>query len=222
MKFSLLGRLRRLIHPTLKFWLLRSSASKTVRIAGLTLHVFPTVFHPRYFGSSSILGDYLSGLELARLRVLDMGTGSGVIGLRAARAGALVTALDINPAAVACAKENARVNGLAIEVLESDLFVAVEGRKFDLIAWNPPFFPREARDVAEHALHAGDDFCTISRFACSARSHLAAGGAALLVLSTDIEVAGIEGLFADQGFVVARVDTRRWGFGETMIVLEIR
>jgi release factor glutamine methyltransferase len=45
-------------------------------------------------------------------RVLDMGTGSGVSALLAARRGAEVVAVDINLTAVECAKSNAERNGL--------------------------------------------------------------------------------------------------------------
>src|SRR5262245_51586685 len=50
-------------------------------------------------------------------RVLDLGTGSGIHGLLAARAGADVVAVDLNPAAVQAAAANARRNGLSGRVL---------------------------------------------------------------------------------------------------------
>ena len=80
-------------------------------------------------------------------RVLDMGTGSGVIGLSlgfAWRDGlqSLVLA-DRSPDALALARENAAAVGLSdlegLEFLESDLFSALGGRKFDLIVANLPY-----------------------------------------------------------------------------------
>jgi methylase of polypeptide subunit release factors len=68
-----------------------------------------------------------------------MGTGSGPIAVLAAAAGAVVTAADVNPHAVALARQNLARNGLAGEVLESDVFSALGGRRFDLVCFNIPF-----------------------------------------------------------------------------------
>ena len=70
-------------------------------------------------------------------RVLDMGTGSGVNGIVAASRSRDVLAVDVNPAAVACARDNAERNGVAdrMEVRESDLFQNASGR-FDLIIFD--------------------------------------------------------------------------------------
>lgn len=80
-------------------------------------------------------------------RVLDMGTGSGVIGLSLAaawrdRLESLVLA-DLSSQALALARENAGAIGVAglasLECVESDLFAALEGRTFDLIVANLPY-----------------------------------------------------------------------------------
>lgn len=71
-------------------------------------------------------------------RVLDVGTGTGVIALCAARAGRVVTAVDISRAAVRTAKANAMQAKVAFECYRSDLLERVRGT-FDLIAFNPPY-----------------------------------------------------------------------------------
>jgi len=85
-------------------------------------------------------------------RVLDMGCGSGFVGIVAAKLGAgEVTASDINPHAVACARANARLNGVEkkFHAVQSDLFQKIPKQKFDVIVFNPPFsssyFLTEAR-----------------------------------------------------------------------------
>jgi methylase of polypeptide subunit release factors len=72
---------------------------------------------------------------------LDLGTGSGILSLGAAKYSDSVVATDLNARAVACAKFNARLNAVEnIEAMVGDCFAPVEGRRFDLILSNPPFF----------------------------------------------------------------------------------
>ncbi len=75
--------------------------------------------------------------------VVDVGTGTSAIALAlAARLPeASVTAIDLSPGALALAAENAALNGLAdrVELLEGDLLAPVAGRRFDLVASNPPY-----------------------------------------------------------------------------------
>ncbi len=72
---------------------------------------------------------------------LDLGTGSGILSLGAAAYSDSVVATDLTERAVACARFNARLNGVEnIEVMAGDCFAPVAGRRFDLILSNPPFF----------------------------------------------------------------------------------
>ncbi|MGB9624208.1 MAG: methyltransferase [Phycisphaerae bacterium] len=71
-------------------------------------------------------------------RVLDLGTGTGILAIVLAKAGIDVAATDISAAAVRTARGNAARNGVCFDCYRSDLLKAVEGR-FDLIAFNPPY-----------------------------------------------------------------------------------
>lgn len=71
-------------------------------------------------------------------RVLDIGTGTGIIAICLARLGRQVTAADISGAALRTARKNARRNGVTLETCRSDLLASVPGR-FDAIAFNPPY-----------------------------------------------------------------------------------
>jgi len=75
-------------------------------------------------------------------RALDMGTGSGYVGIYLALHGWEVDATDVSPRAVELARRNAAANGAAVRVYQSDLFDRVEGT-FDLILFNPPMRPDE-------------------------------------------------------------------------------
>lgn len=116
------------------------------------------------------------------MRVLDMGTGTGIIAVAAAELGAEVTACDINPDAVEAARKNATDAKVKVNLIVSDLFENVSG-KFDLITFNPPYLPPDSREDAESALNTTDSG-VIARFMEEADSHLNPGGSILIVVSS--------------------------------------
>jgi release factor glutamine methyltransferase len=185
----------------------------------MTLEVFPGVFHPRYFGSSSILAKFVGSIPLRGKSFLEVGCGTGIVALCAARAGAAVTAVDINPEAARCTIANAAGNGLSIDVRVSDVFSAMEDTRFDVIAWNPPFLPGTASSFAEAAFYGGNDFEVIRKFTKEVKPHLNQGGVAYTILSGDIAIDRIESIFRENGLHVSRALSTRWGLGETMIIL---
>ncbi|HEX4068272.1 MAG TPA: peptide chain release factor N(5)-glutamine methyltransferase [Acidobacteriaceae bacterium] len=79
----------------------------------------------------------------APLRLCDVGTGSGAIAIALAHALPLaaVTAVDLSPAALAVARENAERHGVAdrVRFVASDLLAAVQGERFDGVVSNPPY-----------------------------------------------------------------------------------
>ncbi|WP_162011458.1 peptide chain release factor N(5)-glutamine methyltransferase [Streptococcus sp. S784/96/1] len=83
----------------------------------------------------------------ADLRVLDIGTGSGVIALslKKARPEWQVTASDVSPEALSLARENAQANQLEVTFIQSDVFSAIEG-SFDIIVSNPPYISYDDKD----------------------------------------------------------------------------
>src|SRR5512132_4304460 len=110
--------LRRAIHLLSYHFILKRRRTTVARVAGFRLTVRPTVFHPRYFLTSEFFANFLSDIDLAGKRVADVGTGSGILALAAARAGAAsVVALDINPNAAKVAAENAHANGLGKPIM---------------------------------------------------------------------------------------------------------
>jgi release factor glutamine methyltransferase len=150
-------------------------------------------------------------LQKADCRILDVGTGSGVIALTLAKRfpKANVTATDISDEALALARENALRLGLAGNVLflKSDLLAGVEGT-FDLIVANLPYIAtsdratlsREVLHDPEAALFAGERGTeTICKLIDAARVHLSAGG--LLALELGIGQAGeLSALMAEKNY----------------------
>jgi len=133
-------------------------------------------------------------------RVLDMGTGSGIIAIVAASKSSGVVAVDVNPFAVKCAKENVDRNGLSsrITVRESDLFENVEGR-FDLIVFDPPFRWFEPRDVWERCC-ADKDYATMRLFFEEAENYLNDEGRLLIHFGTSGDIAYLKHLIGRRGY----------------------
>jgi release factor glutamine methyltransferase len=202
---------RRLAHRLLHAHALRQIAKPVARLYGRTLMTDPQVFHPVYFLSTRVLVDYIATLDLGGRRFLDMGTGSGAVGIFAALRGAAVTACDVNPRAVEVAAANARRNGVGMEVLESNLFAALPGRTFDLVAFNLPFYPRDPETPFDAALCAGRNFETIAGFAAGCQRALAPEGRVVALFSEDSGRDRMLSMFESAAFTVEEELTRtRW------------
>ncbi|HEY8287362.1 MAG TPA: HemK2/MTQ2 family protein methyltransferase [Chloroflexota bacterium] len=157
-------------------------------VEGLALQIPPGVFHPEFFFATALFLRVLARRPMAPgSRALDMGTGSGALAIALAKRGAGVTAIDINPLAVRCAAENAIAHGVAgrVAICQGDLFAPVAGERFDLLTFNPPFYARAPRDMADRAWAAGEGCAVLWRFLEDAREHLLPGGEVLIGASTE-------------------------------------
>jgi len=154
------------------------------RVRDLAVLVIPGVANPKLLRTGAFFAAEIDTRAIgAGAAVLDMGTGSGVCALVAARHARRVIAVDVSAAAVRCARLNAALNELEerIEVRQGDLFAPVAGERFDLVLFNPPFLlgaPKNDRDAAWRSEDAA------RRFAAGLSEHLAPDGAALVLLSS--------------------------------------
>ena len=192
--------------PYREYVLKKISQKSEVTIFRMRLKTHPEVFHPLYFHTTKILIRAISKLPMDGRQVLDMGTGSGAVGIFAAQAGGKVTACDINPAAVALARENAELNRATMTVICSNLFEKLETVKFDYVFFNIPFYPKAAQTFFEAAFNAGKEYETIRRFASQLPSHLGGGGKALIIFSEDCAFKDIAEIFIAAGMKTERVD----------------
>ncbi len=117
--------------------------------------------------------------------VLDLGTGSGVQGVLAARWASRVLSVDINPRALDFARMNAHLNGVfeRMEFKLGSLYDPAEGERFDVLLANPPFVPHPEYDVLfrDGGVQGEDILHVIIR---DAPAHLKPGG--LLQIMTEI------------------------------------
>jgi release factor glutamine methyltransferase len=152
-------------------------------VAGCSLVVMPQVINPRLFGAGAFLAESMAARVVNGSTVLDMGTGTGIAAIVAARHARRVVAVDINPIAVRCARINVLLNGVekGVEVREGDLFEPVHGERFDLVLFNPPYLSGTPNGLLDRAFRGGD---VIERFARHLEEHLTPEGVALVVLST--------------------------------------
>ena len=221
------GRLRqafrRMVHYLSHKFILDRRSTRSVRAAGLRLAIYPSVFHPKLFLTSEFFARFLSTIDLEGKQVADVGTGTGILALAAAREGAKSVALDINPMAVKAAGDNARANGLGdrVTAIRSDLMSALApSSQFDVIISNPPFFSGEPRDIADRAWVAGPGYRDIALLFEQARERLKPSGTMYVLLSSDSDLHFFGQLIAKAGFR-ARIATAFSILVESMTIYEL-
>ena len=159
--------------------------------------------------------------------VLDMGTGCGILAITAAKKAVRVVAVDINPHAVKCAKENARLNEVANKMffVQGDLFAPITTEeKFDLIFFNAPYLPSEPSEDnswLERAWAGGVvGRRVIDQFVCEASKYLKENGRILLMHSTLSDVDKTLLGFEENGLRANIVAKRALPFFETIVLVK--
>ena len=177
-------------------------------VAGQPFLILPGVFNPALFRTGEFMAQSLgSHLIPPGSTVLDLGTGSGVGSVFAAKWALRVVAVDINQVAVRCARINAHLNKVEdrVEVSQGDLFDHLLEERFDVVLFNPPFFRGQPRSDQDKA------FCSLDimeRFASGVQNHLQPGGSCLVVLSTDGDVVGFLEASRANGFSIELIHQR--------------
>lgn len=157
---------------------------------GLEFAVTPDVLIPR--PDTGVLVDlavaWAQGLE--RPRIVDLGTGSGIVAILIARLcpGAEVTAVDVSAAALDVARANAARHGVSVRFVEGDWFAPLGDKSFDLVVSNPPYvvegdphlllngLPFEPPHALTDGVAGGDGLACIRRIIDRASRHLQRGG----------------------------------------------
>jgi release factor glutamine methyltransferase len=178
----------------------------------------PGVYRPQ--GDTRLLAETLRAARVGA-RVLDVGTGTGVLALAAVRGGATqVIAVDSCARAVFAARVNAWVRRSPVRVLHGDLCEALTGEVFDVIVANPPYVCSEGPPRTEGAAHVWDGGldgrAVLDRLCSAAPPLLAPGGMLLLVQSALCGVQATVERLRSQRLRVAVAARRQEPFGPVM------
>lgn len=208
--------------PVYRIWALHYiRREQRYRFENLTLAVPPGVFHPGIFFSTPVFLQFLKNIDFQRKKVLDIGAGSGVLALFAARQGAEAAALDINPLAVEAVRKNAAANGLHLQTCQSDLFDQLPVQTFDYLLINPPYYPRIPENDTERAFFAGENLEYFEKLFRQMPAYLHAKSLVWMVLSEDCDLEKIQAAARLFHFGLLPVfERKKWG--ERLIVFEIR
>ena len=192
------------------------------RRKGIELEAFNLRVHPHYGVFAPVRSEYVDLVSKAPLPAsvarssvaFDIGTGTGVLAAVLARRGIRrVVATDMDPRALACARENIERFALAkqVQVVEEDLFP--EGRAA-LVVCNPPWIPARPSSPLEHGIYDPESRM-LRGFLRGLPAHLEPGGEGWLILSDLAEHLGLrtrqELVDAIEGAalkVVERIDMR--------------
>lgn len=153
----------------------------SINIKGIELHIFPNVFSPKYFTDSKWFSETVLKI-VGQHKLLEIGTGTGIVALFAALNGAEVSATDINPDAVANAKYNFKKHNVKIKTYCGDIYEPIpKEEKFDFIFWNHPFNFGDNLDE-DTLLRGGFDFQykSLEKYIAGAHLHLNPNGKLLL------------------------------------------
>ncbi|MEM9820572.1 MAG: methyltransferase [Bacteroidota bacterium] len=183
------GLLRKMVQPLLwkgYRWYLRKK--RWYHHDGLAICIYPSVFHPGWLGTTKNLLHFIRSLELKNKQMLELGAGSGLLSLWASRAGARVTASDINPLAIQSIQESAQRNQLSLTVIHSDLFTAIPPQVFDVMLINPPFYPQQPQNDRERAFFCGPNFEYFHQLFATIQSYLAPQAEVYMILTDDCDL----------------------------------
>ncbi len=190
----------------------------SVEVTGLAIIVLPNVWSPAYDWSSLFHVENFP--EVRGLDFLEIGCGTGVISVFAARNGARrVVAVDVNPEAVRNTHINfERIGAETAEAYVSDIFSSVRG-SFDVVTWNAPYHGSKPTDILERGC-ADEDYHDIRKFFSDVDQYLNPGGLIVFGFSESGDLPLLETLIADHGYRVRR-KLSDWRQGYNCVLLEI-
>ncbi|HJH30185.1 MAG TPA: methyltransferase domain-containing protein [Methanosarcinaceae archaeon] len=189
-----------------------------IKYKGACIKLANEVYDPAE--DSYLLADAAISYARDGMHVLEIGTGTGFVSsVLLANVNVELTATDINPHAVKCAKSN------GIEVIRTDMFDGLKVEScFDMIIFNPPYLPTSNDEKVQgwlnYAFDGGrDGRITVEHFLDEVCGYLAPDGVILLLVSS---LTGIEDMSSSMdvmGFDVDIVGREKCSFEELVVIM---
>ena len=202
--------LKNIVAHTYKPLLVRYlSKTRTYCYEDIRLEIPPEVFHPGFFTSTQLLLQYLKQFPLKNKYVLELGAGSGLIAIQAAKEGAQVTATDINPVAIEYLHKNSLQNKVNLEIIRSDLFAEIPACSFDIIAINPPYYKKQPVTFRDHAWYCGENGEYFSGLFNQLEGYIHDKTETIMVLCDGCDIEMIEAVAARNGFKLQLMLTKQ-------------
>jgi release factor glutamine methyltransferase len=147
----------------------------------------------------------------ARGLVLEIGTGSGIQALTAAKKKSVtkVTAVDINKKAIKHCKKTIKNKKITFKI--SNLFSKITSKKFDTIIFNPPYLPHDPNEDGQTALQVAggkQGHEILERFLKEAGNHLKPTGIMLIIFSSLTNKQLIDQIIEQHGFISEHLDEK--------------
>lgn len=198
-----------IIQRIAKYYFAKPRPFRFDQIKGLVL---PGVFYPQLTLSTKILLQYLKEKDLNGKHFLELGCGAGFISVLAAKKGAEVWALDINPKAIENTRINAEKNQVKMHLIQSDLFEKLEEKAFDWIVINPPYYPRTPKNLEEQAWYCGENFEYFEKLFKGLARYIYSTSKVIMILSEDCEIEQIKNMAKRANISFEQVyQKRKWG-----------
>ena len=186
----------------------------------ITVKVLPGVFHPGLFFSSKILLNFVETLNLESKAFLELGAGTGIISILAAKKGAAVYASDISSKAVENVKLNAAKNNVQINIFTSDIFKNIPDMQFDYIIINPPYYNRDPNEEEEYAWFCGSNFEYFKSLFNSLSNYIGKDSKVFMILSEVCDIQEIKSIGMEKEFAW-KLKMKKQFWGEKNYIFEI-
>jgi release factor glutamine methyltransferase len=199
----------RILHPASEKYL---SKERAYSYNGITVTVFPGVFHPGFFYSTKLLLNYFENIDLRKKYILELGAGTGLISIYTANKGGYVTASDISLTAVYNIEKNVKMTNANVEVVHSDLFDDIPQRNYDYIVINPPYYQKTPSSEKEFAWFGGDDFQYFRKLFRQLNNNVYENTKVIMVLSDEADLEMIKSIAGEFNFIMKELFHKKtWG-----------
>ncbi len=197
-----------------------TSKERNFSFKNINVIVKPGVFHPGLFISTKMLLNFIDALILDNKTFLELGAGSGVISVLAAKKGARVFASDISKIAVENIRHNANNNDVKINTLESNLFQNIPRMNFDYIVINPPYYKKNPVSDAEYAWYCGSNFEYFRNLFASLSGFINQNSNVFMILSEVCDIEEIKKIGIANGFKW-KVELSKTVWGERNFIFRV-